>query len=208
MFHFVFKLGMTMKKMTRNITCIFCVFAVLLSSCSSRKPFRDNQQSVYNVADRRSLESADYDKDVFESIREDILNDSEIKRFSHVNVNVYNGAVLLTGEVMNEAFKSKIIEAVRIVKYVKIVHDNLVVDYPSDNLSRANDRRIGQNIRQALTQIRTIPDFDSSLVRVITEQGTVYLMGRVHRDEGLVVINVVRTEPDIRQLITVFDYID
>lgn len=199
---------MTMKKMTRNITFIFCVFAVLLSSCSSRKPFRDNQQSVYNVADRRSPESADYDKDIYESIREDILSDSEIKRFSHVNVNVYNGAVLLTGEVMNEAFKSKIVEAVRIVKNVKIVHDNLVVDYPSDNLSRANDRRIGQNIRQALTQIRTIPGFDSSLVRVITEQGTVYLMGRVHRDEGLVVINVVRTEPDIRQLITVFDYID
>jgi osmotically-inducible protein OsmY len=199
---------MTMKKMTRNITFIFCVFAVLLSSCSSRKPFRDNQQSVYNVADRRSPESADYDKDISEAIREDILSDSEIKRFSHVNVNVYNGAVLLTGEVMNEAFKSKIVEAVRIVKNVKIVHDNLVVDYPSDNLSRANDRRIGQNIRQALTQIRTIPGFDSSLVRVITEQGTVYLMGRVHRDEGLVVINVVRTEPDIRQLITVFDYID
>jgi osmotically-inducible protein OsmY len=199
---------MTMKKMTRNITFIFCVFAVLLSSCSSRKPFRDNQQSVYNVADRRSPESVDYDKDIDESIREDILSDSEIKRFSHVNVNVYNGAVLLTGEVMNEAFKSKIVEAVRIVKYVKLVHDNLVVDYPSDNLSRANDRRIGQNIRQALTQIRTIPDFDSSLVRVIIEQGTVYLMGRVHRDEGLVVINVVRTEPDIRQLITVFDYID
>ncbi len=197
-----------MKKMTRNITFIFCVFAVLLSSCSSRKPFRDNQQSVYNVADRRSPESADYDKDISEAIREDILSDSEIKRFSHVNVNVYNGAVLLTGEVMNEAFKSKIVEAVRIVKNVKIVHDNLVVDYPSDNLSRANDRRIGQNIRQALTQIRTIPGFDSSLVRVITEQGTVYLMGRVHRDEGLVVINVVRTEPDIRQLITVFDYID
>ncbi len=197
-----------MKKMTRNITFIFCVFAVLLSSCSSRKPFRDNQQSVYNVADRRSPESAEYDKDISEAIREDILSDSEIKRFSHVNVNVYNGAVLLTGEVMNEAFKSKIVEAVRIVKNVKIVHDNLVVDYPSDNLSRANDRRIGQNIRQALTQIRTIPGFDSSLVRVITEQGTVYLMGRVHRDEGLVVINVVRTEPDIRQLITVFDYID
>ncbi|MEN9898040.1 MAG: hypothetical protein RLZZ66_1689 [Pseudomonadota bacterium] len=197
-----------MKKMTRGITFIFFVLAVLLSSCSSRKPFRDNQQAVYNVADRRSPESADYDKDIYESIREDILSDSEIKRFSHVNVNVYNGAVLLTGEVMNDAFKSKIVEAVRIVKNVKIVHDNLVVDYPSDNLSRANDRRISQNIRQALTQIRTIPGFDSSLVRVFTEQGTVYLMGRVHRDEGLVVINVVRTEPDIRQLITVFDYID
>ena len=61
-----------MKKMTRNITFIFCVLAVLLSSCSSRKPFRDNQQSVYNVADRRSPESADYDKDIDESIREDI----------------------------------------------------------------------------------------------------------------------------------------
>ena len=64
-----------MKKMTRNITFIFCVFAVLLSSCSSRKPFRDNQQSVYNVADRRSPESAEYDKDISEAIREDILSD-------------------------------------------------------------------------------------------------------------------------------------
>ncbi|MDQ5939709.1 MAG: hypothetical protein QG557_657 [Pseudomonadota bacterium] len=197
-----------MKKNTLGIMVIFGLLALTLSGCSTKKSFRENQYATYGVADRRSAEIAEYDQDIFESIREDILSDSELKRFSHVNVAVYNGAVLLTGEVMNEAFKSKIVEAVRVVAHVKIVHDNLVVDYPSDNLSRANDRRISQNIRQALTQIRTLPDFDSSLVRVITEQGTVYLMGRVHRDEGLVVINVVRTEADIRQLITVFDYID
>ncbi len=198
-----------MKKNTRNLTVIFCTLAVvLLSGCSTKKSFRENASSIYSVPDRRSADIAEKDQDIFVSIREDILSDSELKRFSHVNVAVYNGAVLLTGEVMNEAFKSTIVEAVRIVPHVKIVHDNLVVDYPSDNLSRANDRRINQNIRQALTQIRTLPNFDSSLIRVIVEQGSVYLMGRVHRDEGLVVINVVRTEPDIRQLITVFDYID
>ena len=197
-----------MKKNTLSIMVVFCMCAAVLSSCSTKKSFRENQYSPYGVADRRSADMAEHDQDISEAIREDILSDSELKRFSHVNVAVYNGAVLLTGEVMNDAFKSKIVEAVRIVAHVKIVQDNLVVDYPSDNLSRANDRRISQNIRQALTQIRTLPNFDSSLVRVITEQGTVYLMGRVHRDEGLVVINVVRTEPDIRQLITVFDYID
>ncbi len=198
-----------MKKNTRNLTVIFCTLAVvLLSGCSTKKSFRENASSIYSVPDRRSADIAEKDQDIFVSIREDILSDSELKRFSHVNVAVYNGAVLLTGEVMNEAFKSTIVEAVRIVPHVKIVHDNLVVDYTSDNLSRANDRRINQNIRQALTQIRTLPNFDSSLIRVIVEQGSVYLMGRVHRDEGLVVINVVRTEPDIRQLITVFDYID
>jgi osmotically-inducible protein OsmY len=89
-----------------------------------------------------------------------------------------------------------------------MVHDNLIVDYPSDNLSRANDRRITQSIKQALTQIHDLPNFDSSLIKVVVEQSTVYLMGRVHRDEGTVVINVIRLEPDIRQVITVFDYID
>ncbi|HCT99062.1 MAG TPA: hypothetical protein DF614_03020 [Methylococcaceae bacterium] len=197
-----------MKKKTLRTVGLLSLLAMMLLGCATKKSFRESAYSAYGIADRRSAENAENDREIVETIYGDILSDSELKRFSHVNVTVYDGAVLLTGEVMNEAFKSKIVEAVRVVSHVKIVHDNLIVDYPSDNLSRANDRRLTQNIHQALMQIHTLPHFDPSLIRVVTEQGSVYLMGRVHRDEGLVVINVVRTEPDIRQLITVFDYID
>ena len=177
----------------------------ILAGCSPKKNVRANPHSV---ADRRTMDTAEIDKDVETDIKENLRDDEEMRRFAHVNVNVYNGAALLTGEAMNDAVKTKIVEMVRVVKNVKMVHDNLIVDYPSDNLSRANDRRITQSIKQALTQIHDLPNFNSSLIKVVVEQNSVYLMGRVHRDEGTVIINVVRLEPDIRQIITVFDYID
>ncbi len=185
---------------------LFIVFAcslAMLSGCATKK-IRSSSQEI----ERLGINQIDIDKDIEIDIKENLRDDSEMRRFAHVNVNVYNGAVLLTGEAMNDAIKTKVIEMVRIVKNVKMVHDNLIVDYPSDNLSRANDKRITQNIKQALNQIHDLPKFNPSLIKVVVEQSSVYLMGRVHRDEGAVVINVVRLEPDIRQLVTVFDYID
>jgi osmotically-inducible protein OsmY len=183
---------------------LVCTLATL-SGCSPKKNVRANPHSV---ADRRTMDAAEIDKDLEIDIKENLRDDEDMRRFAHVNVNVYNGAVLLTGEAMNDAVKTKVVEMARVVKHVKMVHDNLIVDYPSDNLSRANDRRITQNLKQALKQIHDLPNFDSTLIKVVVEQSSVYLMGRVHRDEGTVVINVVRLEPDIRQIITVFDYID
>lgn len=185
---------------------LFVVLAcslAMLSGCATKK-IRSSPQEI----ERLGVNQIDIDKDIEIDIKENLRDDSEMRRFAHVNVNVYNGAVLLTGEAMNDAIKTKVIEMARIVKNVKMVHDNLIVDYPSDNLSRANDKRITQNIKQALNQIHDLPKFNPSLIKVVVEQSSVYLMGRVHRDEGAVVINVVRLEPDIRQLVTVFDYID
>lgn len=189
-------------KNLKLLVILVCALATL-SGCSTKR-VRTNPHSL----ERRTTDAAEIDKDVEVEIKETLRDEEDFRRFAHVNVNVYNGAVLLTGEAMNDVIKAKIIDMARVVKNVKMVHDNLIVDYPSDNLSRANDRRITQSIKQALTQIHDLPNFDSSLIKVVVEQSSVYLMGRVHRDEGTVVINVVRLEPDIRQIITVFDYID
>jgi osmotically-inducible protein OsmY len=191
-------------KNVKLLVVLFCTLAILTAGCSTKKV----RANPHSVADRRTMDTTETDKDVQADIKDNLRDDDEIRQFAHVNVNVYNGAVLLTGEAMNEAIKTKIVEMVRIVKNVKMVHDNLIVDYPSDNLSRANDRRITQSIKHALTQIHDLPNFDASLIKVVVEQSSVYLMGRVHRDEGTVVINVIRLEPDIRQIVAVFDYID
>ena len=176
---------------------------VMLSGCSTPKKINTTQ----NVPDRRTIELIENDTDIQARIKSDLHDDDEIRKWSHINVNVFNGAVLLTGEAMSEGIKSKIIDMARVVPHVTMIHDYLSVDYLSDNLSRANDRRITQSIRQALSQIR-LTNFDASLVKVITEQSTVYLMGRVNREEGTRVINIVRLEPDIRQIVTVFEYMD
>jgi osmotically-inducible protein OsmY len=187
-----------------KLLIVFACTLAIISGCATKRNVQINTQTL----ERLALDQVEIDKEIETNIKENLRDDDQIRRFAHVNVNVYNGAALLTGEAMNEATKSKIIEMVRIVKGVKMVHDNLIIDYPSDNLSRANDRRIAQNVRQALRQIHDFPNFDASMIKIVVEQSSVYLMGRVHRDEGTVVINVVRLDPDIHQLVTVFDYMD
>jgi osmotically-inducible protein OsmY len=119
-------------KNVKLLVVLFCTLATLTAGCSTKK-IRANP---HTAADRRTMDMAEIDKDIETDIKENLRDDDEMRRFSHVNVTVYNGAVLLTGEAMNEVTKIKIVEMARIVKNVKMVHDNLIVDYPSDNLSR------------------------------------------------------------------------
>lgn len=158
--------------------------------------------------DRRSPQAIATDQTIEADIYHDLLDDGELRLRAHVNVNAYDGAVLVTGEVADDAMKNKIIDEVRVTPHVKLVHDHLSIAYPSDAESRAGDAQLNGNLKAALAQIRTLPDFEAAVVKVVTEQAVVYLMGRVHREEGGVVINVVRHQPGVKRIVTLFEYLD
>jgi osmotically-inducible protein OsmY len=158
--------------------------------------------------ERRTRAAILIDKRIETEAYAELNDDDEILNQCHFTVTAYNGDVLVTGETPNEDFRKKIISTIQVIPDVKLIHNNLIIADPIDASSRANDILITDTIRIALNQIRTIPDFDPSMVKVITENGTVYLMGLVHRDEGSVVINVTRLQPGVNQIITVFEYID
>ena len=160
------------------------------------------------LQDRRSREAILIDKDIESEAYSELSSDDYLLNQSHVTITAYNGAVLVTGETPNEELRQKIISTVQVISNVKLIHNNLIIGYPSDSSSRANDQHITETVKKALNQIRTIPGFDPSMVKVITENGNVYLMGLIHKDEGTVVINVTRLQPGIKQIITIFEYID
>jgi osmotically-inducible protein OsmY len=123
----------------------------------------------------------------------------------HFNITTYNGAVLVTGETPKEEYRDRIIDIVRVIPNVKLVHNKLTIANPSPLNFRANDTLITGKVKTALTEI---PEFDASWVKVVTEQRTVYLMGLVHRNEGAAAVDAARRQSDIKQIITVFEYLD
>jgi len=158
--------------------------------------------------ERRTRDAILLDKRIETEAYDELNSDDDILNQCHLTVTAYNGAVLVTGETPNEELGKKIISTIQVIPDVKLVHNNLTIADPSDASSRANDALITDTIRIALNQIRTIPDFDPSMVNVITENGVVYLMGLVRQDEGAVVINLTRLQPGVKQIVTVFEYID
>ncbi|MDP2903156.1 MAG: BON domain-containing protein [Methylovulum sp.] len=181
---------------------------LLVSSGCANIPANGPEIAAQALHDRRTPVDIATDRTIETDIREELQDEDGLQNQAHVNVNAYNGAVLVTGEAVSDDIKNKIIAIVRVIDHVKLVHDNLAIAYPSETYARANDAQMTANIKAALAQIRTIPNFESAMVKVITENAVVYLMGRVHRAEGTVVVNVVRHQPDVKQIITVFEYID
>lgn len=194
--------------MKRFLLLLVLLNCLLIDACSSTAKNPEDRSGQSLSHDRRTREAILTDKDIETEAYSELNSEDDLRNQCHYTVTAYNGEVLVTGEALNEELRNKIISTIQEITNVRLIHDNLIIAYPSDADSRVNDELITDTVKTALNQIRTIPDFDPSMVKVITENGTVYLMGLVHRDEGTVVINVARLQPGIKQIVTVFEYID
>jgi osmotically-inducible protein OsmY len=194
-----------MKKFFLLLVLLNCL---LIGACSTVATGSKEITEQSLLQDRRTREAILIDKDIETEAYSELNSDDDLRNQCHFTITAYNGGVLVTGEATNEELRKKIISTVQVIPNVRLIHDNLIIAPPSDAGSRTNDELITDTVKTALNQIRTIPDFDPAIVKVITENGTVYLMGLVHRDEGTVVINVTKLQPGIKQIVTVFEYVD
>jgi osmotically-inducible protein OsmY len=194
--------------MKRLFLLLLLLTSLVLEGCSTVASNREEITGQSLSQDRRTREAILIDKEIETEAYSELNSDDALSNQCHFTVTAYNGAVLVTGETSNEELRNKIISTVQVIPGVKLVHNNLMIADPSDAGSRANDALITDTIKIALKQIRTIPDFDPSMVKVITENGVVYLMGLVHQNEGAVVVNLTRLQPGVNQIITVFEYSD
>ncbi|MFI3221259.1 MAG: BON domain-containing protein [Methylococcales bacterium] len=190
----------------RRFLWLVLIHSFLLGGCATPPSQNEIQQAA--KYDRRSLDAIASDKDIEQSAIEELYSDKDLTAQSYITVNAYNGTVLMTGEVANEALKNKALDIVRVIRHVKMVRDNLTIASPSDSVSRDDDSQLNQRVKTALTQIYTLPDFNSAMIKVVTENSVVYLMGRVSREEGKVVVNVTRLQAGVKQIVTVFEYLD
>ena len=122
----------------------------------------------------------------------------------HVNLTSYNRQVLLTGEVPSAQDKQQLEQLVLGVENVRSVVNELAVMSPSSLSQRSNDTFVTGRIKAMLLDAR---DLQSNAFKVITERGTVYLMGRVTQREADRATSVVRATPSVLKVIRVFEVI-
>jgi len=121
----------------------------------------------------------------------------------HVNITSYNRSVLVTGEVPNTPTKMEIEKLIQGVQNVRAITNELQVIDATSLSSRANDSAITGKVKARL--------FDSGKlnalhVKVITENGVVYLLGIVTEGEANAAADVARTTGGVRKVVKVFDY--
>jgi len=117
----------------------------------------------------------------------------------------HNGVVLLVGQVQSDELKQL---ATRIASeasaHVRRVHNELEISGPRSFLSRSNDSWLATKVR---TQLAANDSINSNRIRVVANNGTIYLMGIVDRAEGDHAISLTRNVGGVLRVVNVFEYL-
>ncbi|MCK9797762.1 phospholipid-binding protein [Pseudomonas chlororaphis] len=124
---------------------------------------------------------------------------------SRIGVTSFNGVVLLVGQTPREDLKAQAEQAASTVQRVKKVHNELQVMEPITLLAISNDSLLTTKIKAQMLTDSNIP---GSRIKVITENGIVYLMGLVTQQEANLASNAVQGVSGVQKIVKVFEYID
>jgi osmotically-inducible protein OsmY len=120
----------------------------------------------------------------------------------HINVTSYNRIVLISGEVPADADKAAVEKAVAGIEGVANVVNELEVGPNSTLSTRSSDTVITGRVKSALIDAK---DIQSSAIKVVTERGNVYLMGRVSEREATRAADIARSQPSVLKVVRVFE---
>ena len=154
------------------------------------------------ATDRRTLGAQTEDREI--QVKSIAQINQNLPQSAHVNVTVFNRRVLLSGEVPDDASKQQAEQIVRSLNNVTSIVNELTIGPASDLSSRTNDSYLETRVKTALIAEKNI---SANNFKVVCENGSVYLMGLVTRDEGARGADVASRVPGVTQVVKVFQYI-
>lgn len=129
----------------------------------------------------------------------------DLDQSSHIVVTSYNGIVLLAGQTPREDLKALAEKEASGVQRVKKVNNELQVMAPSSLLARNNDAWLTTKIKSQMLTDSAIP---GSRIKVVTENGIVFLLGLVTQQEATRATSLVQSVSGVQKIVKLFEYID
>lgn len=160
------------------------------------------------VHDRRSVGTVIDDNNIELTAYDAINKDKELALKNNVGVVVYNGVMLLVGEVRTEELRQRAERLASGLQGITRVVNEISVEEPTGFGGATRDRWLTLRVKTALLDIVDQPGFDPTRVNVTTQNAKVYLMGLVTRDEATRVVEIARGVPGVERVVNVFEYAD
>jgi osmotically-inducible protein OsmY len=193
-----------MKRNLQSLVLTGVVLAAALSSLSACAPLLVGGAVMTGVVatDRRTagaqLEDEAIELKVSSAVRRDL------GERVHLNVTSFNRKVLLSGEARSQSDKDRAEKLAQSQENVQAVVNDLAVTTPSSVTERSKDIVITSQAKAAFIDAK---DLQVNSIKVVTERGVVYLMGRVTSREAKRASDIVRGIGGVTKVVRVFDEI-
>lgn len=190
--------------MNKTITLITLVFIMtIIQGCSSILSVT-TAEPIESAKDKRSTGST-IDDEIIETIALVNIDKAHPQLAqSHVSVTSFNAVVLLTGQVPTETMRQLAAKTVADIGKVRRVHNELTVSGASSMVARSNDTWITTKVKSKLLANSQVA---GTRIKVVTENGIVYLLGLLTKDEADRAAEIVRSTGGVQKVVRIFEYI-
>ncbi len=171
------------------------------TSCIYTTAASTGAQAVYHRHDLQETVSDNYlTLQIYRALQADPA------RFGDGNISVATDGevVLLAGQVRTLQQKKAIEKQVKNMRDGRQVYNYLEIANPNSVLTRTGDAWITTKIK---SQLIAINDVDPSRIKVVTENGTVFLIGVVPHRDATIAIDVARDTDGVQRVVKIFSYI-
>lgn len=184
---------------------LFLASTLLLHGCASVISATTGTEGVAENRGKRTLGAVFDDSSIETGIKVNLAAADERLKNAHINVVSFNGVVLLVGQVDSQELKNTATRVANSPSRVKLVHNELEVGPPSSLLTRSADALLSSKLK---TLMLADPTVAGMRTKVVTENGVVYLMGLVTRQEADLAADLVSQASGVAKVVRAFEYID
>lgn len=131
-----------------------------------------------------------------------IADDQELRTGTHLSVTSYNQVVLLAGEAPTAELRRRAVAIVRALDKVRLVHDEIVVSEPNSLAARSSDTVLTTKVK---TRLFATKQLDATRVKVVTANGSVYLMGILPADQGALAAEAASMVSGVQKVVKLFE---
>ncbi|WP_286234539.1 BON domain-containing protein [Thalassotalea sediminis] len=172
-----------------------CVAAAVVGVVGGASVVTDNR-SIGNQIDDQKIEIAAHAK---------LANVAGISDNTHLQVVSVNGKVLVVGQAPNTYLKDLAIKTINQVNGVDYIHDQIRISNVTSLATRSNDVWLTSKVKTALFKK---DDFDANNVKVVTENGEVFLMGLVSNKLASSAVEIARHVGGVNRVFKMFEIVE
>ncbi|QIO06430.1 BON domain-containing protein [Acinetobacter shaoyimingii] len=189
--------------LSRIVITMMCVAS--LSGCASFISKGTGTEPIGVSSGSRSLGQVFIDSSIERTAKINLYKlDARFKK-SRVNINSFHSNVLLTGQVPDEHLKQLAEDNVNAMSDVKTIHNYITVGSQIGYNTIMQDTAVTTNTRSLIMRAPIVSD---SKVHVHTEDGVLYVMGRLNNAEEKDLESVLSKVGNITKIVMLVDNIE
>jgi osmotically-inducible protein OsmY len=190
----------------KSHTLALFISLFLLNSCTAILVKTTGDAGIQEDPRQRTAGAVVEDQSIETKVAVNMKSQEPAFKGSNFSIISHNGVVLIVGQTESENLKASATSiASRASSKIKRIHNEMEISGKTSMLSRSNDTWIATKVRTLMLTNKEVP---SDQIKVIAENGSIYLMGLISQKEGERAANLARNVSGVTKVVKVFEYIN